>query len=94
MIKKGGPYRSTARTSAQRAAIAIEILPELEAEAKERQIRKPADSVTQKIGEQKKHTTEASEQAAQLLNTNRQYVSDLKKIKEQAPAGVDPRGNR
>jgi hypothetical protein len=48
-------------------------------EAKKRQVRKPANSVPQKIGEQK-HSGEAINQAAQAVGTNCQYVSDIKKI--------------
>ena len=69
-------------TSSQKAAIAIEILPMLEAEAKERQ-RKSGGAVPQKIAEPEKG--EAREKAAQLVGTNREYVAAAKKIQEKDP---------
>ena len=63
-------------TSSQKAVIALEALPMLEAEARERQIRKPIDSVLQKIGEQK-HSGDANQQAAKMFNTNRLEHSSI-----------------
>ncbi len=77
-------------TSPQRACVAVEVLPWLEEEAKERQRlnalrNQPQNS--QKIdyldGEE---TGRAAAQAAELLGTNRQYVSDMKKLNAEAPA--------
>lgn len=74
-------------TSSQRAAIAAEALPMLEAEAKERQrlskgqgIKVDKELPTLKNGDGK-----AVEQAAKLVGTNRQYVQDAKKIKAETP---------
>jgi len=74
-------------TSSQKATIAVEMLPILEQEAKDRQREhgKTAPgkkSLSQKIDEVK---GKASEQAAAITGTNRQYVSDAKTIKEKAP---------
>lgn len=78
--------------SSQCAAIALDVLPMLEDEARERQRlaggdRKSEDyqkSVSQKIDEAISQP-KSTQQAAQLFQTNRQYVSDAKRIKEQAP---------
>src|SRR5690606_1433486 len=70
--------RSTRRrraSSPRRAAIAVKMLPMLEAEAAERMKAGKADP-TQKIGEGRKHDGEAVTQAAKLTGTNRQYVAD------------------
>jgi len=58
--------------------------------AKARQIRKPANSVNQKIDEQ---TPQASEQAAKIVGTNRQYVSDAKRVRKEAPDPCTKPGN-
>ena len=75
-------------SSGARAALAVEAKPLYEAEAKKRQIRKPA-SVPQKVGEQNKgkscHERESDGQAAADFGTNRQYVMQAKKVKAQAP---------
>lgn len=71
-------------SSGQRAALAVELKPRLEEEAKKRQIRKPADSVPQKVGEQKKERESAS-QAAKITGTNHTYVNAAEKVKEKAP---------
>jgi N6-adenosine-specific RNA methylase IME4 len=71
-------------TSGQRAAIAVEVLPMLETEAKERQRRGGQEKVVQKfVGPT--HAGLAAQQAAELLNTNRQYVSDAKRLWQDAP---------
>lgn len=66
-------------------AVAVDILPFLEQEAKERQKQagelhgRGQEKVTQKIGEaveKQKHDGEAAAKAAKLMGTNRQYVSD------------------
>lgn len=72
-------------TSSQRAVIALDVLPALEAKARERQAATQLSgfgSVPEKIPEP---TGEAREQAATLLGTNPRYVSDAKKIKDKAP---------
>lgn len=85
-------------TSGQKAIISVDILPLLEAEAKERQVEgakvgakitNTGERLTQKIeqGEKdvKKNEATAAAEAAKLTGTNRQYVSDAKKITEKAP---------
>jgi hypothetical protein len=80
--------------SSQRAAVAAEMLSLLEQEAKERQ-RDHAGTAPGKKA--KKHLVrnltkcsdpnqrKATEQAAKMAGTNRQYVADAAKLKEQAP---------
>lgn len=76
-------------TASQKAAIATDVLPLLEKEARERQIElagsRPNSSpyLTQKIAEGAKG--ESRDQAAKIVGTNRQYVSDAKRIKNEAP---------
>lgn len=69
-------------TSSQRAVVALDILPVLEAEAKARMLAGKKFDPVQKVVQ---GSGKSSEQAADMLGTNRQYVSDAKKIKEQAP---------
>lgn len=69
-------------TSTQKAMVAYHMLPMLEADAKERQIRKPADSVPEILPEQK---TDARDQAAALVGVSGKYVSDIKRIAQDAP---------
>ena len=71
-------------TSLQRACVAVEILPHLEAQAKERErIRKSADpttdeATTEKSPESKKGESRA--RAAKIVGTNSNYVSLAKKL--------------
>ena len=73
-------------TSSQRAAIAVDVLPMLEAEARERMI---AGGAVTKEGREiipyPNDTRKASEEAAGLLGTNPHYVSDAKKLKQETP---------
>jgi len=71
-------------TSSQRAVLALDVLPELEKEAKERQL------ATLKRGDVTPDTEripgrEAREQAANRVHTNPRYVSDAKAIQKEAP---------
>ncbi len=67
------------------AAVAAELEPMFAADAKRRQIRKPkAESVVEKIPQQTPQP-KAREQAAQSVGVNDRYVSDAKKVKEEAP---------
>jgi hypothetical protein len=69
----------------QLGAIAVELLPFFEKDAKRRQVRKPKeDSVPEKIPEQN-HGTESRQQAAKSVGVNDRYVSDAKKVKQEAP---------
>jgi ParB-like chromosome segregation protein Spo0J len=67
-------------TPSQRAMVALDSLPWLEEEAKERQ----------KMGKQKiadpSTTGQARDEATRITHTNRQYVSDAKRIDREAPA--------
>lgn len=67
-------------TSSQRAALAVDILPQLESEAKERQGARNDINLVEKIPPSKSRDI-----AAELMNTNPRYVSDAKKLKEEAP---------
>lgn len=73
-------------TSSQRAVIALDVLPMLEQEAKERQgERTDLTSVKDLTHDPQR----ASEQAATIFGTNRQYVSDAKRIAAEAPEVLD-----
>ena len=74
-------------SSGQRAALAVEILPMLEEEARKRQIKlagtRPSRNLPQTFAEGDKG--ESREAAATITQTNRQYVSDAKKLHDTAP---------
>ncbi|MGH9932950.1 MAG: ParB N-terminal domain-containing protein, partial [Pyrinomonadaceae bacterium] len=78
-------------TSSQRAMVALEIEKELAKEAKERQRKAGARGSEGGRGKKKPSVKElnkgnrAADQAAALTRTNRQYVSDAKKIASKAP---------
>lgn len=69
-------------TSSQLAAVAVEMLPLLEAEAKERQGART--DIVEKIPPSE--MGKAREKAAAIVGTNPRYVSDAKKLAEEAPA--------
>jgi hypothetical protein len=69
-------------TTTQRAMVAFHMLPLLEAEAKERQIRKAAGSVPEILPEQR---MDSRDQAAALVGVSGRYVSDIKRIAQDAP---------
>lgn len=80
-------------SASQRAAIATEALPLFEAEAAER--KKKLSGTRSNPGEKKEvrekvplpdETGKATEKAAAAVGANPRYVSDAKKIKEEAPA--------
>jgi hypothetical protein len=80
-------------TSSQRAAVAAEMLPMLEQEAKERQRdhggtapgrKKKGETLSQKV-DGVMGAGKAAEGAAKITGTNRQYVADAKRLKEKAP---------
>ena len=78
-------------TSSQRAAVAVEVLPWLEEEARTRQIaalkqNANAPLVKELTNDDDTNAGRAAAQAAELLGTNRQYVSDMKKLNAEAPA--------
>lgn len=96
-------------TSGQRAMVAVDILPMLEEEAKERQVaaggngvsgaefgklggrgnRNPLDQKIDQGGLEKdvceKRNPQSAKQAAEIVGSNHQYVSDAKKIAERSP---------
>ena len=80
-------------TSSQKAIVAIDVLPMLEVEAKERQRAageefgrgKLHQLIDEAIDEPRKPVPQALEQAAQMVGTNRQYVSDAKRLRDEAP---------
>lgn len=81
----------------QKATVAVDILPMLEAEARERQ-REHGNTAPGKgktlsqifdeviIEPRSRDEGRAAEQAAQIVGTNRQYVHDAKRLKEESPA--------
>lgn len=68
----------------ERAAIALSVLPQLEAEARKRQAHgqtAPGKTLTQKIAEASEgEAGEAVERAAEMFHTNKQYIKDMKRI--------------
>ena len=74
--------------SSQRAAVAVDVLPMLEDEARERYketVGRPEKS-SQKIDTISDHNNgRATQQAAELFYTNRQYVSEAKALKKESP---------
>jgi ParB-like chromosome segregation protein Spo0J len=81
-------YRRHLSTSQRAIIAATDVLPKLEAEAKAKQGQRTDLNFGQKV-DQSSREPRASEQAAELLGTNRQYVSDAKKIADIAPDLVD-----
>ena len=69
-------------TSSQRAAAAAEALDQLKAEAKERQQEGGKTKVRQRIDEAP-DAGKATEQAAKMFGTNRTYVAEAAKIKDE-----------
>ena len=80
-------YRRHLSTSQRAIIAATDVLPKLEAEANEKMLAGVANP-DQKVA-QGSRAPQASEQAAELLGTNKQYVSDAKKIADIAPDLVD-----
>lgn len=72
-------------SSGQKAVIAIEVEKQLAVEAKQRQGAR--NDIVQKFDQSS--AGRAAVQAATITGTNRQYVSDAKKIAEQAPELLD-----
>jgi ParB family chromosome partitioning protein len=72
-------------TSGQKAAVALDFLPELEKEAKKRQALGGKEKVSQKIDT----AGRATKKLAERFDTNRQYVSDVKMIKAKKPKLFD-----
>lgn len=74
-------------TPGQRAAVAVQLLPELKREAEKRKLanlkRGQEKPVKQQIAERDKG--QARDHAASLVGVNRQYVSDAEKLSNEAP---------
>lgn len=73
-------------TASQRAAIAVELLPHLEAEAKERRDATLKQNATVREKIPQRESQKSSEKAAAVVGTNHRYVSDAKAIKAASPA--------
>ena len=76
-------------TSDQRACCAVELLPWLEKEAEAERRKKIGSArrgeTDQKIDSSQKNKRMAAQKAAELLKTNRQYVSDAKNLRSKDP---------
>ncbi len=67
-------------TSSQRATIAVKLLPGLQQAAAARKLKGKKADLTQNAGGAGKHSGEATEQAAKLVRTNRDYVAMAKQL--------------
>lgn len=77
-------------TASQKAAVGVEFLPYLEAEAKVRQmgtLKQNADTVPAKLPERDKG--DARDKAAELVSVSPRYVSDAKRIKNESPENFE-----
>lgn len=74
-------------TSSQRAVIALDVLPMLEEEARARQGQRTDLTSVKDLTDVK--SQRATDQAASIVGTNRQYVSDAKRIAQTAPDLID-----
>lgn len=83
-------------SSSQKAIVAMDVLPMLEAEAEERRVRLGREAalkqhgrvhqlIDEPIDEPREPVPQSLEQAAQMVGTNRQYVSDAKRLRDEAP---------
>lgn len=69
-------------TASQRAVVAFKMLPLLEAQAKERQARRSTDAAPEILPEQK---ADSRDLAAAMVGVSGRYVSDVKRIANEAP---------
>lgn len=77
-------------TATQRAALAVDLLPELEAEAKARQAHgstAPGKTLVEKVPQASEG--KARDRAAELVQVNERYVSDAKKVAAESPQLLD-----
>ncbi|MBX5463690.1 MAG: hypothetical protein IRZ28_21715 [Steroidobacteraceae bacterium] len=73
-------------TEGQKAALALELLPHLEARARERQLATLKQNTDPEIiPERREPEGESREQAARMVGTNPRYVSDAKKLAQESP---------
>lgn len=70
-------------TASQRAALAVDLLPELEAEAKERQGSRSDLNFVEKVPQS--NEARSRDRAAELVQVNERYVSDAKRIASKRP---------
>jgi hypothetical protein len=70
-------------TPSQKAALALELEKQLAIEAKKKEAERK--STLQRIEKSPLPVVHAAEQAAKMVGANRQYVSDAKKIEQDAP---------
>ena len=73
-------------TPSQCAVVALDVLPALKAEAKERQgTRTDLDNITQRIVESSRSDRESAQYAAKLTGTNRTYVAEAMRLQAESP---------
>ncbi|MBX5462983.1 MAG: hypothetical protein IRZ28_18080 [Steroidobacteraceae bacterium] len=75
-------------TESQKAALALELLPHLEARARERQSQAVANRHAEERGvvqEKIPELGQARDHAARMVGTNPRYVSDAKKLAQESP---------
>ncbi len=76
-------------SASQRAALAVDVLPMLEAEARERMLSAQNNRAAMAIMPQQVKTGAARDHAAALFQTSGRYVSDAKRIQDEAPELMD-----
>lgn len=76
-------------TTAQRAALAVELLPHLEAEARERQIASLKQGNEQPVSPETDERGRSDEKAADMLGVGRTTVAYAKAINNRAPDVID-----
>jgi N6-adenosine-specific RNA methylase IME4 len=77
-------------TPTQRAMVAVDMLPLLEQQARERMLAGKAPDPGEKVPQGNGRAPKATEHAARAVKVNPRYVSDAKRIVERAPELVEP----
>lgn len=77
-------------TPTQRAMVAVDMLPLLEQQAKERMLAGKAPDPGEKVPQGHGRAPKATEHAAAAVKVNPRYVSDAKRIVEKAPELAEP----
>lgn len=72
-------------TKSQAAAVAVEALPMLEAESEQRMLAGKAQDPGPKMDQGSGRAPRSADRAGRLVGVGRQYVSDAKKLSEEAP---------
>ncbi len=70
-------------TQSQKACIAVDYLPLFEAAAKERQVRKPVNSVRELIPQQ--NLGKSTDHTGEMFGVTGRYISEAKRLKEEHP---------